>query len=184
MSDGDDGATGLLRQHAAAGVVFPPLAGRDARPFREDHHPQALAQPRRALADDPLQGTDAGGAVYGDGPHGRHAPAKQRNPQQFPLQDPDLRREQQLDAQGLPDRLVLAQDDRGRPGGVFQPLEPRRDPAGDPQPPQVEAGPVRHQAKARGERRRYNRQTEDRPLKLKVNPWVFQDWLFSWYKMN
>lgn len=30
----------------------------------------------------------------------------------------------------------------------------------------------------------YNRQAEDRPLKLKVNPRVFQDWLFSWYKMN
>src|SRR6185312_6516223 len=49
--------------------------------------------------------------VDGDGGEHREAPAEQRYPQQLLLEDPDLWREDDLECQRFPRRLVLREDD-------------------------------------------------------------------------
>src|SRR5690606_31141910 len=81
-------------------------------------------------------------AVDRNRPQQREAPAEERNPQQFPLQYPDLNRKYFLEHERFPRRLMLAENDGVALRNVFPALDLIIEAATDLEPPQRHAGPL------------------------------------------
>ena len=151
------------------------LAETHARALGEDDDPEAASEPRAAGAQDLAQGRGAGLAVDGDGIERREAPPEQRQPQDLALQDPDIGWEHLVEREGLPGRLVLAEDDRGTVRQVLGARHAETQPAALFEPPEVEMRPgLDDEAVARavgqrpddqGERREYAQRGHDPGVK-------------------
>ena len=139
---GYDRKPAARRQHAAARLIAAALAETHARALREDDDPEAASEPRAAGAQDLAQGRGARLAVDGDGSERREPPTEQGQPQDLALQDPDIGWEHLVERNGLPGRLVLAEDDRRTVGQVLGPRHAETQPAGLLQPPDAEMRPV------------------------------------------
>src|SRR5260221_11644227 len=111
VRDRQDRRSGARGEQRAPDSVAAGLPWRDARALGEDRHPVPLLQALGALRHDLLARAAAARAVDGDRADRHEPPAHERQPQQFLLHDPALRRERALDEDRLPRRLVLRHDD-------------------------------------------------------------------------
>src|SRR6185437_911132 len=93
MCDRDDELARLRRKQSAADSVTTRLTRGHARALGENHDPVAFRETLPALCDHLCDGRVTGLAVDGDGMQLPDAPSDHRDPQQLPLQHPNLARE-------------------------------------------------------------------------------------------
>src|SRR6266581_6657667 len=97
-----------------AHMILAALAGSDPRAFGEDRNPETLREALMAEFRHAPERPGAAAAVDGDRAHQCKTPSEERNPQELALQYQYLRRENHLECERFPRRLVLGENHRGR----------------------------------------------------------------------
>ena len=85
-------------------MVSAACTGRDSRAFREDHDGEPLGEPLPTLIERLAQRARPGAAIDRDRRQHGEPPSEERYPEQLALQDPDMRRQDHLEGQRLPQR--------------------------------------------------------------------------------
>src|SRR5258706_4416567 len=120
VRDRHDRRSAVYGEPRSAGMIRALLAGPYPGSLRKDGDPESL---RKTLPTQLRHSPECAGsaaAVDGDRTCEREPAPEKRDPQQLALQHPHLGRENHLEGEGLPRRLMLGQDDRGGPRKVLR----------------------------------------------------------------